>query len=85
MPLPQCVCVLQSYSIVFDSGTGLLDSSLNGIIQAGILEWVYFPFPVFPTQDQTHIFTISALVGRVFTIESQTSFLCFKIFIKKFT
>ena len=42
-------------------------SSVHGILQARILEWVATPFlqGIFPTQDQTQV---SHIVGRFFTI-----------------
>ena len=42
-------------------------SSVHGILQARILEWIAIPFlqGIFPTQDQTQV---SHIVGRFFTI-----------------
>ena len=42
-------------------------SSIHGILQARILEWVAIPFfrGIFPTQDQTRV---SCIAGRFFTV-----------------
>ena len=47
------------------------DSSVHGILQARILEWVAIPFSRGSSQlkDQTHYFCGSCLLGRSFTSE----------------
>ena len=68
MPLPQCVCA-QSCSIVFDSvGCSLPDSSVHGIIQARILEWVAVSISRVSSQTRDQI-CISYVAGRSFTIQ----------------
>ena len=52
-------------SVVFDSlrphDCSLPGSSVHGVFQAGIMEWVAIPFP----RDRTHV---SCIAGSLFTI-----------------
>ena len=66
-----CVCVCVSCSVVFDSlqpfNCSPPGSSVHGIFQAGILEWIAIPFSRVTSQprDQTHV---SCIAGRFFTV-----------------
>ena len=67
-----CVCYENvSRSVVSDSlqphGLWLTDSSVHGILQARILEWVAIPFSrgIFLTQDGTQV---SRTASRFFTV-----------------
>jgi len=60
--------VKESLSVVFDSSTlhDLMDCTVHGILQAGILEWLAVPFSTGSSQprDQTQV---SHIAGRFFT------------------
>ena len=66
-----CVCACVSFSVVSDSlrlhGLYLPGSSVHGILQARILEWVAIPFPRGSSQPRDRI-QISLIAGRFFTI-----------------
>ena len=74
-----CVCVCVSVhsvaSVMSDSETLMncsqLDSSVPGIFQARILEWVVMPSSrgSFQSRDQTCVSCISCTAGRFFTNE----------------
>ena len=71
--LPVCMCAKSLHSCLYNpmdcSPPG---SSVQGILQARILEWVAISFlrgSSWP-RDQTHIFCISCLADRFFTTES---------------
>ena len=67
----ECVCVCVSCSVVSDSLPPMScsppGSSVHGILQARILEWVAIPFSKAssPLRDQTQV---SCITGRFFTI-----------------
>ena len=65
-----CVCACSAVSVMSDSVMDC-DSSVLGILQARILEWVTTPSPrgSSPPRDQTHISCISGIAGRSFTTE----------------
>ena len=60
--------VAQSYQTLCNPmDCSLPGSSIHGIFQASILEWVaiFFSRGISPTQDQTRV---SCIVGRLFTV-----------------
>ena len=65
-----CVCVLAAQScltLCYTMDCSLPDSTVHGILQARILEWVAIPFSreSFQPRDQT---CVSCITGRCFTI-----------------
>ena len=67
----ECVCACVSFSVVSDSlrlhGLYLPGSSVHGILQARILEWVAISFPRGSSQPRDRI-QVSLIAGRFFTI-----------------
>ena len=64
-----CVCVLvtQSHPALCDPRTSLPGSSVHGIFQARILEWVAIPFSRGSSQPRDRI-RVSCIVGRSFAV-----------------
>ena len=75
-----CVCVCVSRSFVSDSAMSwTVDSSVHGILQARILEWVTIPFSKGSYQSKDQI-EVPCITGRFFTVgatrEASFAFTC---------
>ena len=83
--MPACVVAMQSYLTLCNPKNGSSSgSSVNGILQARILEWVAIPFSRGSSQSSDRI-QVSCIVGRFFanwaTREAQAKY---KITIKSY-
>ena len=76
--------IVQSYLTLCDPWTK--GSSVHGILQTRILEWVAMPFSRGSSwpRDQTHVSWVSCIIGRFFTIwvtrDDSTNHICLQIF-----